>query len=52
MEPEPTTPTEKRNNDPWVPLPQPECTTAIDDVPQNPLYNMIDSERYIQSLGK
>ena len=44
--------TVKRNNDPWVPLPEIETSAIIGDAPQNPLYTMIDSERYIQSLGK
>ncbi|CAL1526166.1 unnamed protein product [Lymnaea stagnalis] len=43
----------KRNNDPWLPLDE-DLTTlqnlAINPIPANPLHQMIDSEKYIQSL--
>lgn len=39
----------KVENDPWLPLP--ESSTAITAPPVDPLRQLIDSERYIESLG-
>ncbi|XP_059161807.1 uncharacterized protein LOC131944927 [Physella acuta] len=45
--------TNKRNNDPWVPLPDvidDDDTSVLPSLPNDPLHEMIDSEKYIQTL--